>query len=173
MTWRENHKQTLQEITENTKVFSPPPRQRQSESRTWNFKIRKWGLLSLDLEIKHHTATLLKVTQAPEFVQESVKHDKQIHTIPELLKIPTDSFWFCKQSGPWRQDECLLYNSLEAEESQAKLYLEGICKWPNCTRTDQNPSVQGQEIRLRQSTNVRQKGYSWFDSRTGTESKLN
>lgn len=112
------------------------------------------------MEIKHHTVTLLEVTQAPEFVQKSVKHDKQIHTIPELLKIPTDSFGSANKLGPEGKIECHLYNSLEAQESQAKLYPEGISKWPNCTSTDQNPSVQGQEIRLRQSANVRQKGYS-------------
>lgn len=101
------------------------------------------------MEIKHHTIALLKVTQAPEFAQESVKHDKQIHTIPELLKIPTNSFWFCNNLGPEGKIECHLYNPLETEESQTKLYLEGIGKWSNCTRTDQNLSVQGQEIRLR------------------------
>lgn len=110
MTWSHDLKgkpqaDSSRDNRENESLFTTTKTKGSLKAEHEFFKIRKWGLLSLDLEIKHHAVTLLKVTQASEFVQESVKHDKQILTIPELLKIPTDSFWFCKQSGAWRQDK--------------------------------------------------------------------
>lgn len=58
------------------------------------------GLLSLDLEIKHHTVILLTATRVSGFVQESVKSDKQVSHFLLTAKISqTNIYQFCKQSG--------------------------------------------------------------------------